>query len=161
METTRSLDILAVAAQGESDASLSPLTLVVALFLTGIGAWGVIKWRSFWGSRNDSRVAHRVKERSGPGGPLAVMFPFSFLPMLLVGLSIIAGYVGQNVTGPIGATSKLIGETLLLPWILGAFISASLVLFNRPRSLSPPAARHYKGLWGDWFYSLVHRGHRR
>jgi len=112
--------------------------LVVLLLLSGAAGWSVWAWRqsAAWWDRIEKGPVRFVPH-----------LPYRCLPGMALGLAaFVAGILVLHAIFSLASGDRQLFRLLLYGWVV-AFVTlqASVALFERPRLLIPPGARHQCG----------------
>jgi hypothetical protein len=154
--------IQATVAARETNASPNLLTAIAGALLLIGGIWGVLNWRNFWsGGSHRRRLERRYGTGTGWPGVAQAVYPYTFVPMLFMGIMIMAGYVMEKSSGRLETMAHLAGTVASVPAIVGSALLVSIALFGWPKSLIPPSARMFRGLCGEWLHRNLSRSKER
>jgi hypothetical protein len=149
-------DVVAAATSGPREAAGANILVPVACVLLMVcGVIGMLKWwRPAWNGEWAEGLL-RFWGRFGKGG---IHFgraatPYGFIPQFFMGALVLAFYVSEQVNGDASDRAYSVMIAISIPWAITALPFLSLMLFGRPKFLTPPYTRQddFNGLIGSVF----------
>lgn len=147
--------LTATANQDSSSGGELQLTISGAvIFLAGV--WTLRYWQQFWDGQFWRReiVDRRMRHFSKVMGVRWERAFYSIWPVVSVSILLLGAFVllGQLLPSPnASAPDHPLFVAVGVAWFVSGGLVITILLFNRPRSLVPPHARGFYGLWGDHF----------